>query len=486
MSPAAPDLDLLRSSAAALRAAFFAGEVSATDMVSAAASAAADDRLGAYLTVDAEAATVEARQTDEVRAMLRRTGGLRELTGTHPLLGLPTAFKDLVKVAGMPTTFGTAALDHPVAAADDPLPRRVHRGGAISVGKTQVPEFGLPCYSENRIGAPARNPLDPARTAGGSTGGGAAAVASGMLPFAPGSDGGGSVRIPAAACGLVGLKPGRRRMPDDPHRDDVRNLMVSGPLARSASDAALLFDVMAGSRFRPTAEGMAEGPSMAAVRRALAEGLPALRVRTTVDAPFSPDLEVPLAEEARRSYGRGAELLRGLGHRVVDADRARGRHRSRLWPEDYHRRFRALWTAGLAASPFTADQEELLEPLTRYFLDLARSRPPEETAAAVGRLQRAARDAESVLGDADLLMTPMLATAPPEIGWFTSLDPAENYEAQCRFTPYSSVINVLGLPAVSVPVLTDAEGLSWSVQLIGRRGSEELLLAVAATMTERS
>lgn len=497
MSPAAPETDLLRRSAVALRAAFFAGEVSAEEMVGAAAEAAHRDELGAFLTVDAESASIRARQSDEVRAMLARVGGLRELAGAHPLLGLPTAFKDLVRVAGMPTTFGTAALGHQVAAADDRLPRRVHRGGAISVGKTQVPEFGLPCYSENRIGAPARNPLDPRRTSGGSTGGGATAVAAGILPVVPGSDGGGSVRIPAAACGLVGLKPGRGRMPDDPHRDDVRNLVVSGPIARSAADAALLFDVMAGSRFR-TAAGpygtsvgrssgtssvaASEGPALAAVRRALGDGIPALRVRTTTDSPFSPDLEITLSEGARRSFERGARRLARLGHRVIDDDRARRRRATRLWPDDYHRRFRALWTAGLAASPFTAEQEEHLEPLTRYFLELARSRAPEDTAAAIGRLQRAARGAESILGDADVLMTPMLATAPPEVGWFAGLEPAENYEAQCRFTPYSSVVNVLGLPAVNVPVLVDEHRLSWSVQLVGRRGSEEQLLALAATM----
>ncbi|MDR8020038.1 amidase [Nesterenkonia aerolata] len=501
-SEVSSEATMLSSSATALRSAFLRGKISAEEMVSAAVKAAEADQLGAFLSLEPEAAVIQARQTDEVRAMLAQLGGLRELSAAHPLLGLPTALKDLVNVAGMPTTFGSAAVEHPTPARDDRLPRRVHRSGAISVGKTQVPEFGLPCYSENELGPAARNPLDPSRTSGGSTGGGATAVAAGLLPFAPGSDGGGSIRIPAAACGLVGLKPGRGRMPDDPQRQDVRNLAVSGPIARSAADAALLFDVMAGSRFRPapsggrggsrtagsthTAEAVmtpAEGPAMAAVRQALDRGLDTLTVRMTTDSPFTPDLDVALADQAVNAYSRGAELLGALGHRLIDEDRARRRRGNRIWPEDYHRRFRALWTSGLASSSFSAEQERRLEPLTRYFLELARSRPPEETAAAVGQLQRAAREAESIFADADVLMTPMLASAAPEVGFFAGLDPAENYEAQCRFTPYSSVVNVLGLPAINVPVLQDEAGLSWSVHLIGRHGAEEQLLALAATMT---
>ncbi|GAA3054296.1 MULTISPECIES: amidase [Actinomycetes] len=501
--------DFRAATAAHWRAAFLAGDVTAVELATTAlTAAAAGSRLGAFLHVDAEAALARAAEIDAVRGLVLgtgrdRTARLSELSAHHPLLGLPTAFKDLVDVAGMPTTMGTTALPPRVPGRDDPLARRVHFAGAVSVGKTQVPEFGLPCYSENALAAPSRNPLDPARISGGSTGGGAAAVAAGMLPLAPGSDGGGSVRIPAAACGLVGLKPGRGRLPDDAASTRVEDLVVSGPIAETAEDAALLFDVMAGHRFevpdrprgrrarRREAEAgvvLAQGPAMRAVRQALDSGLSPLRVGVTTESPFSPDLDIVLDEDAVRALEVGLGRLEALGHALQGRSRGgqagglTGDLRERLWPADYHRHFQALWTSRLGQAGFTGDQLEQLAPLTRHFVELSAERPEDETAQARAALQQASDHAEDVLGDWDVLVTPMLAFRAPPVGWFASLDPAEDYIQQCRFTPYSSVVNVLGLPAVTVPVHTDADGMSWSVQIIGRHGQEERLLALAATM----
>lgn len=463
--------DFRAATAAQWREAVLTGEVSCVELATTALTAAATmSGLGAFIHLDPEFALARAEQQDRTLTLLRRSMSPHELARSSPLLGLPTAFKDLIPVAGLPLTSGTASSPAVVPARDAPLARTVHQAGAISIGKTQVPEFGLPCYSENQLAAPARNPLCITRTAGGSTGGGAVAVAAGILPLAPGSDGGGSVRIPAAACGLVGLKPGRGRIPDDDPLPSVQNLVTSGAIATIAEDAALLFDVMA--KQGPAAQN--------AVQEALASGVTPLRVGVTTESPFSPDLDISLAEDAVQALENGISSLGKLGHHVQGTESCTGPER--FWSQNYHQNFRALWTARLGELAFTDAQAELLEPLTQYFIELARSRPQATTRTAMSELQEFADDAEDIFGPWDVLMTPMLAFAPPQLGWFSSMAPEDNYAEQCRFTPYSSVVNVLGLPAINVPLHNSTDGLSWSIQLIGKRGSEEQLLAIAATM----
>ena len=474
------------------------GEVSCVELTTAALTqAATNNGLGAFLSLDPEFALARAEQLDATLDTLSSSLGsdeaLTQVTTSAPLLGLPTAFKDLVPVAGLPMTLGTRAVPTQTPAVDHPLARRVHRAAALSIGKTQVPEFGLPCYGENLGGAPARSPLDPRRTAGGSSGGAAAAVAAGMLPLAPGNDGGGSVRIPAAACGLVGLKPGRGRIPDDQAGDSVGNLMTSGPIASTAEDAALLFDVMAGHQFttadrrrRRRSPVPAHGPAQRAVQRTLQKGMGRNGMRplsfaVTTESPFSPELDIVLADDAVAALEKGIAALSAQGHHVQGA--AHGTGDGSLWPQSYHQNFKTLWTSPLGQLDFDDEQLQQLEPLTQHFVQLARSRPDAETQAAVSALQEYSDSAEAIFGATDVLMTPMLASAPPPVGWFSALGAEENYVEQCRFTPYSSVVNVLGLPAISVPIHADQAGLSWSVQLIGKHGSEAQLLALAATMT---
>ena len=484
--------DFRAATAEQWRHAVLTGEVSSVELTTAALTAAATGSgLGAFLTLDPEFALARAEQVDATLETLRKSLGddeaLTQLSASAPLLGLPTAFKDLVAVAGLPLTLGTRAHPARTPAQDHPLAHRVHTAGALSIGKTQVPEFGLPCYSENQLADPARNPLAPDRTAGGSSGGGAAAVAAGILPVAPGNDGGGSVRIPAAACGLVGLKPGRGKIPDDSDSGSVRSLMTSGPMASTAAEAALLFDVMAGHQFTPgpprrrrTSPMPAQGPAQRAVHSALQDGVGRLSVAVTTESPFSPELDIILAEDAVTALETGIAILSQEGHHVQGAAHGNG---GPLWPQGYHQNFQTLWTSPLGQLDFDDAQLQLLEPLTQYFVQLARSRPAAETDAAVAALQEFSDSAEAVFGPSDVLLTPMLASAPPPVGWFASLGAEESYIEQCRFTPYSSVVNVLGLPAINVPVHTDQAGLSWSVQLVGKHGSEGQLLALAATMT---
>ncbi|XKH57686.1 amidase [Citricoccus nitrophenolicus] len=456
--PAAPGLDGL--TALQLRDALAAGQVSAVDATGhfLAVAERRNLELGAFITLDPEAALQRAEELDRRFADAGATGSLH---------GMPLAFKDLVDVAGMRTTFGSrVTAQAPAAIEDDPLAAALHVAGALSTGKTTVPEFGLPCHSENLISAPARNPLDPERTAGGSTGGGAAAVAAGMLPFAPGSDGGGSVRIPAAACGLVGLKPGRGTVPTDQQDDSVRNLTVSGPLARNAADAALLYDAMLGG---PGGEGRS-------LPRALEAAPGQLRIGYSTASPFSPDLDITLARPAVDALTAAAAALGRDGHEVVEADLS--------YAPGYHRDFRTVWTSALTRVPLPDGAEPLLGPLSAHFLELARGYSEDHLATSVGRLTDWAADARRQLAAHDVVLTPVLAFAPPAIGTFTALPPAEDYELQCRFTPYTSMVNVMGLPAISVPVLRDADGFSWSVQAIGRPGTEGPLLALAARMEQ--
>ncbi|WMY78886.1 amidase [Citricoccus sp. I39-566] len=450
--------DLAGLTALQLRDALAAGQESAVAVTRhfLAVTARRNPELGAFISLDPEAALRRAEELDARFADAGPTGALH---------GMPLAFKDLVDVAGMRTTFGSrVAAEAPPAPEDDPLAYAVHSAGALSTGKTTVPEFGLPCHSENLISAPARNPLDPTRTAGGSTGGGAAAVASGMLPFAPGNDGGGSVRIPAAACGLVGLKPGRGTVPTDQQEDSVRNLSVSGPLARNAADAALLYDAMLGG---PGGEGRS-------LARALVARPERLRIGYSTASPFSPDLEITLARPAMDALTAAAAALGRDGHEVVEADVD--------YAPGYHADFRTVWTAALTRVPLPEGAEGLLGPLASHFLELARGYSEPFLTESVERLTAWAADSRRQLAAHDVVLTPMLAFAPPAIGTFTALPPAEDYELQCRFTPYTSMINVMGLPAISIPVLRDAEGLSWSVQAIGRPGTEGQLLALAARM----
>ncbi len=459
-------------SATELRDALRTGEVSARKAAERCLGRIEDRaELGAFIRVTAEDALRAADEAD-ARAAALPSDERRALPALH---GLPIAHKDLVDVAGVPTTHGSAAITPEPAASDGPGVAALRSAGAISLGKTQVPEFGLTGYSENLIAPPARNPFDTARTAGGSSGGSAAAVAAGMLPVAPGSDGGGSIRIPALACGLVGLKPGLGAVPADlanGARDDfgAPRLTVSGPLARTATDAALLFDSMRGLGSGPGAE-----PTLTAVRAA--ERLSGLRIGVSDASPFEAAHPVPLSPDARRAHEVASILLAERGHRVEEA-------RIRYDPE-YAENFTTAWTAGLSLLRLEPGAEELLTPLTRVFRERALARPREEHLRAAERLRGFAADVREQWGRYDAILTPGLAMLPPLIGAFTALSPDDDYRLQCEWAPYTSMVNVSGLPAVAVPVLTLPSGLSMGVQLIGRAGGEAQLLQLAAQLMER-
>lgn len=462
-------------SAVAWRDALRSGEISARDAVTEVVDRAERrSDLGAFIALDQELALDQAAERDARFANLDPADRVHALPRLH---GLPTAFKDLTDVAGFVTTRGSAALPHAVAGEDAPGVAVLRRAGAIPIGKTQVPELGLTGYSENAIAPPARNPLDPERTAGGSSGGSAAAVAAGMLPMAPGSDGGGSIRIPALACGLVGLKPGLGAVPSDlaggtPADRSLHDefgaprLAVTGPLARDAADAALLFDAQRGA----TSE-----PALAAVRAA--GTVTGLRIGASTASPFASVYPIVLSAEAQQAFASAITQLSARGHEVEDAAFA--------YDPGYPDAFTTSWTAGLSRLRLDNAAVDRLMTLTRTFRERALARGDDVHRAAGSRLREFASDVRAQWGAYDAILTPGLAMLPPRIGAFTAQDADGDYRLQCEWAPYTSMVNVSGLPAVAVPIVRLPSGHSMGVQLIGRTGSETLLLQLAAQLMER-
>ncbi|MBU8866363.1 amidase [Paenarthrobacter aromaticivorans] len=462
--------------AVALRDALAAGELSARDTTGHFLSVieARNRHLGAFITVTAEQAMADAKAADNLHSKLRREGRLSELPLLH---GVPLAFKDLTDVAGVPTTHGSAALEHKPAPEDGALAATLKGQGAISLGKTQVPEFGLTAYSENRIAPPSRNPHSLSRSSGGSSGGSAAAVAAGMVPFAPGTDGGGSIRIPAGACGLVGLKPGRGVVPSGASAGDAAKLVVAGPLARTAADAALLMDALVPREQAP------DGGYLANVDHA---PMP-LKVGVSLDSPWAGVFPFEVEQEALDALSRGIKLLEEAGHRVAEAE---VRYDNR-----YPEAFTAAWTAGVGSARIAPQREALLTPLTRTFRRRAQQRSALKVNEALGFLRHFEHDTIAQYAEWDVVLMPTLAQTPRPIGWFTggghssepwpsewTGDADDDYRRQCEYAPWSSMVNVCGLPAISIPVFLTESGLPMGIQLIGKMGSELQLLQLAAIL----
>lgn len=446
---------------------------------------AENPRLGAFITVTADQARKDATAADRLHALQSRKGGI-----LPPLHGMPLAFKDLTDVAGVVTTHGSAALEHKPALADGALPAVLRTAGVISLGKTQVPEFGLTAYSENRIAPPSRNPYALSRSSGGSSGGSAAAVAAGLVPFAPGSDGGGSVRIPAAACGLVGLKPGRGLVPAGESSGDPARLVVAGPLAHTAADAALLLDALVSG---PEGHGPdAPGAAAASYLELTAREPRPLRIGISLDSPWQTIFPFTPDREALDALDDGVARLEAAGHETSET--------AIRYDNRYPDAFTTAWTAGVGSARIAPQREALLTPLTRTFRRRAQQRSASKLNESLGFLRQFQQDTIAQYSGWDLLMTPALAQTPRPVGWFTGAahggaywpaaewagDADGDYRKQCEYAPWSSMVNVCGLPAISIPVHwtggTPGCGLPMGIQLIGPMGSEGLLLQVTAQL----
>lgn len=420
-----------------------------------------DADVGAFVTLTPEAALAAAAAAERL---------LLSGDPVPPLLGVPTAVKDLNMVKGVPATLGSRVFRDFVPDYDDHVVTLMRAAGLISVGKTSTPEFGLPCYTETDLGPPARTPWDPSRLAGGSSGGAAAAVASGFLPIAQGSDGGGSIRIPASMCGLVGLKPSRGRVSRGPRDFDATRLGVLGPLCRTVRDAAAFLDAVAvpqpGDPDRPAA--LPAGDTfLAACDRHPGR----LRIGRYLDAPMETDVD----PEVRAAWEQAGRVLSDLGHEVIDT--------TAPVPPRAVPQFETVWCVSAATVPVPPSREDELRPLTRHLRGRGRAVSGPQFADALGELNVHARRAIAAHAAFDAVLTPTVAMLPPPVGWFTADDdPAADFERQKRFTPYAAQYNTTGQPALSLPLFTSSRGLPIGVMLAGRPGAEAVLLSLAAQL----
>ncbi len=436
-------------------AAVAAGEISSGELVEHYAERAErlNPSLGAFVTFTTEQARDRARS----------------VSGTGPLAGVPTAIKDLNATAGVRTTYGSVLLADNVPDFSDEVVLRIEAAGLISLGKTNTPEFGSPCYTESDLAPPAVTPWDTTRMAGGSSGGAASAVAGGLVPLAQGSDGGGSIRIPASCCGIVGLKPSRGRVSGAPMYGDVTGLATNGPLTRTVRDAAAFLDVMAGRAVGDPFWAPESAQSFLAACDRDPGRLRIARFATPVIA------ETDVHPECLSAWEDASRLLESLGHDVVDIEPP--------VPREAVAAFETCWAVltGLSTVGLDAEARSRVTPLIRWLGELGEHVSGPGFGLALGELRRVAARALAALAPYDAVLTPTLAQPPLPVGALRNdADPAADFAAQKRFTPWTSMWNVTGSPAVSLPLHHSAGGLPVGVMLSAAPGREDLLLALGA------
>lgn len=433
---------------------------------------ALDEQVGAFVTPTPDLATEQAEAAEATLVSTERSN-----EQLPPLLGVPLPIKDLAMVAGVPMRAGSAALQDFIAPVDDGVVTRFRQAGSLMVGKTNTPEIGLPCYTEPDIAPPARTPWDLTRGAGGSSGGAAAAVAAGIVPIAHGNDGGGSIRIPAASCGLVGLKVSRGRISTGPHGVDGPGLATNGVLTRDVRDTAMALDVL-----RPGWPGdtyRLPGPATSFLD-ACDRREEHLRIGVVTTPFITPD--APVHPEALAAVELASRALDGLGHHVAQAPLP-------FEPEKWLP-FLEVWSAMAAGAPIPPEAEHLLVPLSRWMRERGRGVDALTYASAISAGQQLARASATAWQDFDVILTPSLAQPPAPLGSIRNdEDPESDFWAQCAFTPWSSTWNVIGRPAISLPLhqaAVDDGGpeLPFGVTMGADLGQEERLLSLSAALEE--
>ena len=425
-----------------------AGEVSPRELVEATLRGIeqVDPELNAFRKVLAERALLEA---DQAEARVR--GG-----DERPLLGVPVAVKDEMAVQGEIRPDGTNAYGEPEQ-EDSEMVKRLRRAGAIVVGLTKVPELTIWPFTETPTWGITRNPWDPQRTPGGSSGGSGAAVASGMVSLATASDGGGSIRIPGAFCGLPALKPQRGRIPYTPRAEHWHGLSVQGFLARTVADTALAYEAVTGLPWPAAAE---RDPGK-------------LRIALSFKVP--PGLFAKVDPEIRRATERLAETLREMGHEVVERDPDYGLA-STNWSTRYF--------AGIEEDARLMAHPERLEPRTKGMARIGRVlRGAPLKRARAAEATDAAR-VNALFDDVDVLLGPGTAQIPPEVGRWTGRGALWTFNGVARVVPFQAVWNHLGNPAMCVPSGMSSRGMPLAVQLVARPEGEETLLSLAARLEE--
>jgi amidase len=412
-----------------------------------------DPELNAFVTVCGDNAIAEASAIDAA-------------PGDAPFRGVPIAVKDLTATAGVRTTFSSRAYADFVPDYDTAVVRRLRTAGFVILGKTNTPEFGTTAFTESDLNGATRNPWNLERTPGGSSGGAAAALAAGLTPIAHGTDGGGSIRIPASCCGVFGLKPSRGRVSSAPF-NALEGLSTAGPLSRTVEDAAQLLDVLAG--YEPGDPWWAPPPEHP-FAQAVVEPPGQLRVAVT----STPPIETPVASECITALHAAAALFAELGHEVVEE--------TPPWTDpDLFHTFIEVWQTGPALHPI--EDLSLITPLNRGLIESARASSAIDYARAVVRLQSIARRTVAFWQDIDIVLTPTLAMPPVPIGWQQSVEGAiEQLLRNTEFTPFTAIANLTGLPAMSLPLHWSEDGLPIGVQAIGPPAGDAVLLSLAAQL----
>ncbi len=442
------------------------GELSARELVSVSLERieALDPRLGAFVEVDRDGALSAADAIEPGDA--------------RPYAGVPIAIKNNRAVAGLRLTQGCALMRDFVAGYDHSVVRRLRAAGFVIVGTTKLPEYGILPVTEPHLHGPARNPWDPSLTPGGSSGGSAAALAAGMVPIAHGNDGGGSLRIPAACCGLVGLKAQRHRVSAAPELG-ASPLVLDGVLTRTVADTAALLDLIAGYEigdaawFPPPEEPFAQTAARAPRN---------LRIAFTKLPPI-PD--APLDPHCAGAVDRAAALAEGLGHAVEEVDPP--------WQSeelfdlfcDY---FAAQVALGIRFSALVAGRAEPtaadMEPMSWALWERCRGIDAVGFQLLQTQLQSRMRALIGFLEPYDALLTPALAQRPLPIGSLDTAapEPLQTFRRSGYFTPFTPIFNTSGQPAVALPLFEGEDGLPLAVQLVGRPAGEGPLLALAAAL----
>lgn len=416
-----------------------------------------DGSLNSFFTVMAEQAMVEAKAKTEQLALSTMVN-----SSLPPFFGVPIAIKDFAQVAGVPCTYGIHLLKKQIATEDAGFVTRIRQAGFTILGKMATSEIGTSPYPESRGFPPTRNPWNLSYTPGGSSGGSAAAVAAGLCAVAQGGDAGGSIRIPAACCGLVGIKASRGRISSAPLAEKLGGFGVEGTIARTVSDAAALLDVMSGyvlgdPYWLPTPP-LSFLESTKQTPKNLRIGF------VTVMKPLGiahPACTQPVVEIA--------ELLEELGHTSEEIE---------LDCSDFLEPLKIIWQAAVDVGV----PRLLLGKLNRFMLKKSRSRPSGAYPQAMMKLHGAARKLIADLNKFDVLVLPVLRHPTIQVGAWSKLRAAKEFENIINWIALCPPFNVTGQPAISIPAGFTAEGLPLGLQLVGRPGDEATILTVAAQL----
>jgi amidase len=405
---------------------------------------------------------------------------VKALKGNEPFSGVPMLLKDVIaEYAGAPMTEGSRFLQGYISPHDSELVARYRRGGFIVCGKTNAPEFASKPTTEPELYGPTHNPWDLALSPGGSSGGSGAAVAAGMVSVAHANDGGGSTRVPASVCGLVGLKGTRGRNPLGPDYGDIgaAGLLSEHVVTRSVLDNALMLDVTAGA---DSGAPFFPPPPV----RPFAEEVGAAPGRLRIAFSDQPVVPTPVHEDCKAAVHDIAKLCEDLGHHVEEAKPVAS-------TDNYNEFFSTIWLAMVGwmirdweRRTGRKPEPELFERHTWKMYSFDADRRPSDFLLAVQDMHKFAREVAPFFDDYDVWLTPTLTRPPPPLGWFDfdRTNPHQATERMEQYPRFTSFANITGQPAISLPLCWNAAGLPIGVQFTGRYGDEATLFRIAAQL----